>query len=380
MSISFSGRATIDPNAPEALGVCDRCGHLYNLRELQYQPIIAGPTVIVTRRRVCWQCLDELNPQFQTVRLPPDPAPVSDPRPAFYALDEKQFYEIASYIGRPGLFSARGRVECELQVGEIQQKFISAALSGASAMAATLKRAVTLAPAFSGASAMAATFAVNPTVSQTATFSTTTPATTTNFTSLSFGAEESDRYMLALLGKRSNAVPSTISGVTIGGVTASQLGSVTIVNNANPNPDTEYAEIWAALVPTGTSGTVAVSHANANWYQFGGAVLRVTGLGTTPSIYASSNASSNGASNVHLDLDVNTLNNIVLVGWGQGAVTGLTSIAWSGLSDGSSVSYGTGVGLPGTLITTSAEAPRVIDLDWVANNFGAVALVLALQA
>lgn len=380
MSISFSGRAVIDPNNPRAVGVCDRCGQLYNLRDLRYQPIIAGSTVLVTRRRVCWKCLDELNPQLQTVRLPPDPLPVSDPRPEFYAVDEKQYYTIAPYIGRPGLFVGRGAISCELQVGEIQQKFISPGFAGVSAMAAGLLRGVTLAPSFSGTSGMATAFAVNPSVSQTAVFGSTTAATSTTFSSVSFGAEESDRYLLALLGKRSNSTPSSISGVTIGGVTAAQLGSVTIVNNANPNPDTEYAEIWGALVPTGTSGSVVATHGNANWYQFGGALVRIIGLGTTPSIYASSNASSNDGFNVHLDLDVNTLNNIVLVGWGQGSQTGLTSLAWTGLNDGTASTYGSGEGLPGTLVTTSAETPRTIDLDWVSNNYGAVGLVLALQS
>jgi hypothetical protein len=115
MGIRYPGRAAIDPSAPEAVGVCDRCGQLYNLRDLRYQPVIAGTSTLITRLRVCTvTCLDELNEQERVIRIPPDPMPVSDPRVENFAVDEKNFLQLQAYVGKLSMFGGVSVMGCEL--------------------------------------------------------------------------------------------------------------------------------------------------------------------------------------------------------------------------------------------------------------------------
>jgi len=87
MTVRYPGRADIDPSAPRAIGVCDRCGLLYNLQALTYQAQWAGAQLINTQLRVCETCYDEPNEQLRTIRLPPDPPPVLDARPEDFEAD-----------------------------------------------------------------------------------------------------------------------------------------------------------------------------------------------------------------------------------------------------------------------------------------------------
>ncbi len=85
----WPGRAEIDPFAPQALGICDRCGFQYNLRALRYQYQWAGDTMINLHLRVCDRCHDVPQEQLRIIRLPPDPLPVMDPRPEDFASAEE---------------------------------------------------------------------------------------------------------------------------------------------------------------------------------------------------------------------------------------------------------------------------------------------------
>lgn len=69
-----------------------------------------------------------------------------------------------------------------------------------------------------------------------------------SWTGLSFGTASSNRYMVACIFMEG---AFTVTGVTIGGVTASSVAS-----KANGNSN---VSMWIAAVPTGTSGTVAVT-------------------------------------------------------------------------------------------------------------------------
>jgi hypothetical protein len=79
------GRAQISARAPRALGVCDRCGFLYNHDELQWQyDWQQGPRLFNLRILVCKPCLDIPQESGRTIVLPPDPVPIADPRPENY--------------------------------------------------------------------------------------------------------------------------------------------------------------------------------------------------------------------------------------------------------------------------------------------------------
>jgi hypothetical protein len=90
------GRADISARNPRALGVCDRCGFLYNLDRLQWQwDWQQGPRLKNLRILVCPDCLDVPQENGRTIVLPPDPVPVANARPEAYALADNP----ASYLG-----------------------------------------------------------------------------------------------------------------------------------------------------------------------------------------------------------------------------------------------------------------------------------------
>lgn len=93
---SYSGRAIIDPSAPEALGICDRCGNMWNLRDLQYQFQWMGPQLQNLHIKVCPDCMDVPSEFLRTLILPPDPEPVLDGRTINFALDEQSAYLITT--------------------------------------------------------------------------------------------------------------------------------------------------------------------------------------------------------------------------------------------------------------------------------------------
>jgi hypothetical protein len=125
-STSRYGRATINPGAPEAIGVCDRCGFLYDLRALRWQMEWAGTTMQNLHLRVCPTCLDVPQEQLRTIVLPPDPPPVADPRIEPYSIDEVNEYTIGKFVGQPALFWMTA--EFEVIFGVLQQ--LLASISG----------------------------------------------------------------------------------------------------------------------------------------------------------------------------------------------------------------------------------------------------------
>lgn len=88
MSYRFHGRARINPSAPRAVGMCDRCGFVYSLSDLQPQMRYAGTRLIDTGLKVCPTCMLTPNPHTKTIVPPPDPLPVHDPRPLIFDIDD----------------------------------------------------------------------------------------------------------------------------------------------------------------------------------------------------------------------------------------------------------------------------------------------------
>lgn len=73
--------AEISARKPRALGVCDRCGAVYNRDRLHWQFQWAGTKLMNLRLLVCQSCLDVPQEQLRTIILPIDPVPIADPRP-----------------------------------------------------------------------------------------------------------------------------------------------------------------------------------------------------------------------------------------------------------------------------------------------------------
>ena len=85
------GRASISARSPRALGVCDRCGFLYNLNQLKWQHEWSGVKLQNLRLLVCAGCLDVPQEQLRAIVLPPDPVPVMNPRPEAYDVEVPSF-------------------------------------------------------------------------------------------------------------------------------------------------------------------------------------------------------------------------------------------------------------------------------------------------
>lgn len=79
------GSAQVSARAPRALGVCDRCGAMFNHDDLQWQwDWLLGPRLFNKRILVCRPCLDTPQENGRTIVLPPDPIPIANPRPENY--------------------------------------------------------------------------------------------------------------------------------------------------------------------------------------------------------------------------------------------------------------------------------------------------------
>lgn len=254
MGVRYPGRASIDPSAPEAVGVCDRCGQLYNLRDLRYQPVYAGPNVLVTRLRVCTiTCWDELNPQLKTIRIPPDPWPVSDPRVENFAVDEKNFLDLKAIIGKSSMFLARSLAECELYV----ILGLLPSFDAVSAFDGILQRDVNLAAEFDVTSALNVEIeVVSAPVSISMTDNYTFFAGNTHTeTGASFGSEASDRLIFVAVSAFCTSFDG-LDSITIGGI----AGTLAVEELISAGGSAGYfSSIYYAEVSTGTTGDIVLT-------------------------------------------------------------------------------------------------------------------------
>lgn len=73
-------RVRIDPNRPEAVGVCDRSGFVYMRKDLVKQMEWVGDSLVWTGLYVGPDQLDTPNEQLRTSHFPVNPRPVMDAR------------------------------------------------------------------------------------------------------------------------------------------------------------------------------------------------------------------------------------------------------------------------------------------------------------
>jgi len=92
------------------------------------------------------------------------------------------------------------------------------------------------------------------------------------FSGAAIGTASADRQVIVAVSLTNFPSAGTISGVTIGGVTAAFIARAEI--------STVLTEIWSAEVPTGATGDVVVSFATSNATQCGIGVWAMTGAAT----------------------------------------------------------------------------------------------------
>jgi hypothetical protein len=80
-SFAPRGHAHLDPQKPAAFAICEKCGFLYNHRDLRWDKQWRGTQLVKTGHLVCPKCEDVPNRTLQAMVLPADPVPVLNPRP-----------------------------------------------------------------------------------------------------------------------------------------------------------------------------------------------------------------------------------------------------------------------------------------------------------
>lgn len=122
----------------------------------------------------------------------------------------------------------------------------------------------------------------------------TSDLTTYTFSAQALGAASADRYIIVTAAGRKAGASTTISSITVGGVTAT-----IVVQRTNTITNTAVSGIAIAAVPTGTTGDVVVTF-GAGMARCGIALWAVTGLASdTPTDTDSSVAT---APTVNLDV------------------------------------------------------------------------------
>lgn len=393
MSIRFPGRAAIDPGAPEAVGVCDRCGQLYNLRDLRYQPVYAGPNMLMTRLRVCTvTCWDEPNPQLKTIRIPPDPWPVSDPRVENFSVDEKNFLNLQKVITKPSMFNDQSSMQCELYkvlATTIEANFngaasiecittipldISASVEGTSVLNTTLQRGIDIAVAIDGTSALDAELEVVSQVTRTLTDSFTFTATDT-YTEVgaALGAADADRIIAVAVSAFNNTSNDGLDSVSIGGVGATLACEIVTAAGA----DFVFSSIYWTVVPTGTTGNIVLTFTGDQIFGSVG-VYRVMGANTvTPITEFATNSVSSGDVSVSQDIPASSAT-IGTAYIGASTPAGATA-TWTELTEDTEASINIGVFLnftsasredasaaPGTTITAAASSDNASAIKTIA--------------
>lgn len=71
----------LDPENPEAFGICDRTNFIFNRKDLIKQMEWRGNRLVWTGLYVGRPYLDTPNPQLRAPNIPPDPVPIREPRP-----------------------------------------------------------------------------------------------------------------------------------------------------------------------------------------------------------------------------------------------------------------------------------------------------------
>ena len=85
------GRARVSSRNPQAFGICDRCGFLYNHNRLSWQFDWRGASLLNTRVLVCNTCLDVPQTQLRAIVVPADPTPIQNPRVQDYVSAETDY-------------------------------------------------------------------------------------------------------------------------------------------------------------------------------------------------------------------------------------------------------------------------------------------------
>jgi hypothetical protein len=144
--------------------------------------------------------------------------------------------------------------------------------------------------------------------------------TSYTFSSQSFGAADAGRYIVCIVTSRSGTSGRNLNSVTIGGVTATQLGNF----RTDLDGDTHICAVFIAAVPAGTSGDVVIVHSNT---MTSCRIALYRTLNVNPTVFDSaSQAGTSGARSGSIDIPaggvcyaayITTSSNVITNTWGN---------------------------------------------------------------
>jgi len=138
------------------------------------------------------------------------------------------------------------------------------------------------------------------------------------FSSQNLGTAASDRYIIVVAVARKAGASTTLSSISVGGVSA------TIVKQATNNvSNTDVAGVAIAAVPTGTTGDIVVTW-GATMVRCAIMAYRATGIDATA---YDSDSSLSGNPSVSLDIPANGF------AIGGGLTAASTTTSWTGLTE-----------------------------------------------
>ena len=181
----------------------------------------------------------------------------------------------------------------------------------------------------------------------------TTSQTTYTFSSASFGSAASVRVIVVAFASRANTTGRTISSVTIGGVAATAAA----VGNYSSGGASDFAAIYYAELPSGTTGDVVITF-SAAMLRCALQVFRMTGQDSvTPS------ATATDTTGDPMDGDVNVVAGGAAVGVSAtGGASGGT--VWTGLTESTDTAiFGTHEWSTAFAEISAAETPRDISAN-----------------
>jgi hypothetical protein len=142
------------------------------------------------------------------------------------------------------------------------------------------------------------------------------------FSGQSIGTASNDRVVLVTVGARQNSA-ITLSTVTIGGVSATQIAYAQFVGSG-----TEHSAIYAAKIPSGTTADIVVTFTDAALRCAIG-VFAMTGSGVAASDTDSTTSNSSGAFTASVDVPDN--GSVLCAAWA--GASGATSWTLSGVTE-----------------------------------------------
>lgn len=186
-----------------------------------------------------------------------------------------------------------------------------------------------------------------------------TDSNTYTFTARALGTAQADRRIIVALSMRVAGTTTTVSSVTVAGISATQV--VSSPNNGGGN--TTLAELWVAAVPTGTTGDVVITF-SATVLRCGSNVWRMVGSASSTASATGTSTADPGTANLTIPANGAAVGFAVadFAGSGQG-------VNWTNLTSSLALTYPEGAfGNAGAMADFVGGGSTTLTADYTAST------------